>query len=157
MNDFTKYKNVNRGYMQLDVGEKAIQLLRIINELLQGKAISCKIRSQILDSAQSVSANIAEGYCRRHLNEYIQFCYIALASLGETLTRSIGLKEIAVLTPEEFERIDKLHYEVENKLLALTKALEKKRADKNWNDQIKEEISNYDTQDNPDNRNDRTT
>jgi len=99
--------------------------------------------AQILDSTQSVSSNIAEGYCRRHLNEYIQYCYIGLGSLGETLTRSIGFKELNVISNENFKSIDELHYEVENKLLGLVKSLEEKRDKKQWEDRIHEPKSDY--------------
>ncbi len=147
MSNYTKFRNKNRGYMKLDVWTKSIQLLKTINKLIHGKSLPFKISAQILDSAQSVSSNIAEGYCRRHLNEYIQYCYIALASLGETLTRSIGLKEMGTLTNGEFEVIDKLHYEVENKLLSLVKALERKRYNKSWNDRISDsDQDSYSTQ-----------
>lgn len=143
MSDYTKFRNKNRGYMKLDVWEKSIQLLKTINKIIHGKSLPFKISAQILDSTQSVSSNIAEGYCRRHLNEYIQFCYIALASLGETLTRSIGLREMGALTNDELETIDKLHYEVENKLLSLVKALEQKRDNKSWNDRISDTNQNH--------------
>ena len=37
-------------------------------------------------SADSVHRNIAEGYCRRSIREYIYHLYIALASLGESVS-----------------------------------------------------------------------
>ena len=37
-------------------------------------------------SSDSVHRNIAEGYCRRSLREYVQFLYVALGSLGETVS-----------------------------------------------------------------------
>jgi four helix bundle protein len=42
-----------------------------------------KLSSQMLGSASSVKANIAEGYCRNALGDYIRFCEIARGSLGE--------------------------------------------------------------------------
>ena len=119
MNHLTR-RNKNRGYMKLEVWQKAIQLLGVIgNTLSQEARVDFKLRSQILDSAQSVSSNIAEGYCRRSVKEYIQFLYIGLASMGETMTRLIGLKTLHQITSQQFERIDALHYEIENKLLKL--------------------------------------
>lgn len=126
--------------MKLDVWQKSILLLRITNESSPEKSIPYKLKTQVLDSAQSVSSNIAEGYCRRHLNEYIQFCYVALASLGETLTRSIGLKELSILTEEQFKRIDEIHYEIENKLLSLVKSLESRRDSGDWEDRISDSV-----------------
>lgn len=139
----TMRRNLNRGYMKLDVWQKAIQLFKLIQSLVNPKEVSFKMASQILDSSLSVPSNIAEGYCRRHLNEYIQFCYIALASHGETLTRAIGFKEAGFFTQNQFESIDEIHYEVENKLLNLVKSLEEKRDKKQWDDRIKEPDATY--------------
>ncbi|MEA1881967.1 MAG: four helix bundle protein [Candidatus Marinimicrobia bacterium] len=119
MSDFTARRNINRGYMKLDVWKKSIQQLKLIHTLIDPKKSNFKMAVQILDSTQSVSSNIAEGYCRRHLNEYIQYCYIALESLGETLTRSMGFKEINVITDKNLKAIDALHYEVENTITPL--------------------------------------
>jgi len=43
------------------------------------------LRSQILDSSRSITANIAEGYGRHHHQENLQFCRQARGSLTETL------------------------------------------------------------------------
>ena len=95
-----------------------------------------KLRSQVVDAAQSVSANIAEGYCRRSLPEYLQFLYTAKGSLGETLTRIIGLQRVGLISAAQFEELDVLHYEVENKLLGLIRSLEAKRSDESWDDAL---------------------
>ena len=119
-----KRQNVNRGYMKLEVWQRALDLFKLVF----GKASvvrDWKLQSQINDAAQSVSSNIAEGYCRRSLPEYLQYLYIAKGSLGETLTRAIGLNQVQLLTDEALDAIDCLHYEVENKLLNLIKSLEK--------------------------------
>lgn len=41
--------------------------------------------SQLIRSADSISANIAEGYGRYHYNENLKFCYYARGSFMETL------------------------------------------------------------------------
>lgn len=144
MSAYTDRYNINRGYMKLDVWRKSIMLFKLVNEYFSDKnSIPFKLKNQVLDSAQSISSNIAEGYCRRHLNEYIQYLYIALGSTGETMTRIIGLKTIEFINDKEFEDFDSLHYEVENKLLALLKSLEKKRDNKEWSDRINEDQTEY--------------
>ena len=80
--------------------------------------IDFKLRSQIVDAAQSVSANISEGYGRRSVKEYIQFLYVALGSAGETMTRAIGLNRVQQFPMTRFHEFDLLHYEVENRLAA---------------------------------------
>ena len=135
--DFTKRRNVNRGYMKLDVWNRAIDLFKLTNDLIGNtNHIDIRLRSQMLGAVQSVSANIAEGYCRRSLKEYIQFLHIALGSSGEAFTRMIGLKHSGQLSNDLFEKFDILHYETENKLISLVKSLQKKRASENWNDQL---------------------
>jgi four helix bundle protein len=95
-----------------------------------------KLKSQFRDAAQSVSANIAEGYGRRSLPEYLQYLYTAKGSLAETLTRAIGLQKVEIISNEDFEDLDKLHYEVENKLLRLIESLENKRGTNEWRDTL---------------------
>lgn len=144
MSQYTQRYNINRGYIKLDVWKKSIKLFKLVNELFSDtKTITYKLKNQVLDSTQSISSNIAEGYCRRHLNEYIQYLYIALGSTGETITRIIGLKVMEFINDDEFDNFDELHYEVENKLIALLKSLEKKRDNKEWSDRINEDRVEY--------------
>lgn len=118
MIQYTNLRNKNRGYMKLEVWLKGIELFKIVWKTVYIEhKIDFKLRSQIADAAQSVSANISEGYSRRSINEYLQFLYISLASLSEMMSRLIGLKITEQITIEKFNEIDQIHYEVENKLL----------------------------------------
>jgi len=64
MMEYTKRRNLNRGYVKLEVWVDAIQLcVRVDRILRETSDVEVRLRGQILDSAQSVSANIAEGYC----------------------------------------------------------------------------------------------
>ena len=144
MKEYTEKKNKNRCYLRLDVWQKAMELFNLIWETVYFETkVDYKIRSQVADSSQSVSSNIAEGYSRRSINEYIQFLYISLASLSETLTRAIGLKVTGQISEPQFQQIDALHYEVENKLLRLIERLEKKRDDGTWVNRISENEGEY--------------
>lgn len=137
-------RNINRGYMQLVAWRKAMELFRcayrITNDMPR---LDGKLRSQILNATQSVSANIAEGYCRRSVNEYLQFLSIGLGSLGELMTRMIGLKAIRYLSDERFEEFDALHCHVENLLLQLIRAIHRKKVDGSWDTVIRENSSTY--------------
>ncbi|MFQ5629824.1 MAG: four helix bundle protein [bacterium] len=86
---------------------------------------------------------MAEGYCRRSINEYIQYLYIAAGSLGETLSRIISLQAADQITKDQFERIDILHYEVENKLLHLIESLEEKREKGEWITRVSDDFGEY--------------
>ena len=143
MTEYTIYKNLNRGYMKLDVWQKAIELYKLVWKTIVDMKIDYKLRAQVADAAQSVSSNIAEGYSRRSIKEYIQFLYIALASLSETITRIIALKAASQIQEIHFDKIDILHYELENKLLRLIESLEKKKDDGTWIDRISEEDIEY--------------
>ena len=119
--------------MKLDVWREAIYLFRWLCSLfLDGEFVDFKLRSQLLNSAQSVSSNIAEGYCRKSIREYLQFLNIALGSSGELLTRMIGFKEIGIISETSFEEFDVMHYSIENKLLALKKSLQAKQKEGSW-------------------------
>ena len=116
--EYTKRRNLNRGYMKLEAWQRGLDLFTLAYQLSNAVG-DFKLKSQFRDAAQSVSANIGEGYGRRSLPEYIQFLYFAKGSLAETLTRGIGLQTVMLISKQEFENFDRLHYEVENKLLRL--------------------------------------
>jgi four helix bundle protein len=142
----TELRNKNRGYMNLIVWQRAMDLFELAWKLAYVEAsIDFKLRSQFVDAAQSVSANIAEGYGRRSINEYIQFLYTAAGSLAESLTRAIGLRQIQQIPNNRFEDFNQLHYEVENRLLRLTEKLEQKRDDGDWVARIAEDPEEYST------------
>jgi four helix bundle protein len=131
----TKVRNKNRGYMKLIVWQKAMQLFELIWKIAFVEAnIDFKLRSPLADAAQSISANISEGYGRRSVSEYLQFLYYALGSMAET--RAIGLKQTQQISHERFQDFDVLHYEVENRLLRL-------RDDKDWVARIAEDPEEY--------------
>ena len=130
--------------MKLIVWQKAIQLFELVWKIafIEVK-IDFKLRSQLADAVQSISANISEGYGRRSINEYIQFLYYALGSLAETMTRAIGLKQTKQISAGRFHEFDLLHYEVENRLLRLIDKLEQKREDEDWITRIAEDPEEY--------------
>jgi four helix bundle protein len=140
----TELRNKNRGYVKLIVWQKAIQLFELVWKIafIEVK-IDFKLRLQLADAVQSISANISEGYGRRSINEYIQFLYYALGSLAETMTRAIGLKQTKHISAGRFHEFDLLHYEVENRLLRLIDKLEQKREDEDWITRIAEDPEEY--------------
>src|SRR5438874_1695941 len=133
--EYTKRRNLNRGYMKLDVWQRGMDLFDLAFRLAIHVS-DFKLKSQFMDATQSTSANVAEGYGRRSLAEYLNFLNIAKGSLGESLTRAAGLWRVQILSDSDFDQFDKLHYEVENKLLALIESLEAKRPSNDWSDSI---------------------
>jgi four helix bundle protein len=145
MGDYTtERRNKNRGYIGLVVWQRAIELFELIWKVAYVESkIDFKLRAQLADAAQSVAANISEGYGRRSVKEYIQFLYVALGSMAETMTRSVGLVRTGQIGQDRFEEIDVLPYEVENRLLRLIEKLEQKRDDEDWTARIAEDPSEY--------------
>lgn len=140
----TELRNKNRGYMNLFVWQKAMELFELVWKIAYLEAkIDFKLRAQIADAAQSIPANIAEGYGRRSVKEYIQFLYVALGSAAETLTRAMGLNGTEQILDARMPEFDLLHYEVENRLLRLIEKLEQKRDDEDWIARISEDPSEY--------------
>lgn len=144
MKEHTKRRNLNRGYMKLEVWNDAIDLFKLCYNLLRKiPNLDFKLKARILDAVQSISSNIAEGYGRKSINEYLYFLNISLGSSAESLTRVIGLKEIELISSNDFEEFDKKHYEVENKLIALVKSLQTKQQDGSWDSRLHEPETEY--------------
>jgi four helix bundle protein len=77
-------KNKNRGYQQLRVWQDAIEFYRLTSHVFRKLPYELKrVGSQAIAASDSVHRNIAEGYCRRSIREYLNFLNIALGSLGE--------------------------------------------------------------------------
>src|SRR4051812_5560882 len=142
----TELRNKNRGYMNLIVWQRAMDLFELVWKIsFKESSIDFKLRSQLIDAAQSVSSNIAEGYGRRSLKEYIQFLYYSLGSLAETMTRAIGLKQTKQISETRFHEFDVLQYEVENRLIRLVEKLEQKKDAGDWIARIAEDPEEYTT------------
>ena len=137
--------NVNRGYQKLRVWQDSISLFALILKDFKGFSFEFKkIASQQMAAADSIHRNIAEGYCRRSIREYVQFLYVALASLGETVSGLFASKTGKLISQEQFERLDSLCYKLENELIRLIKSLEKKKHKGDWVDHmVKEEEIEY--------------
>jgi four helix bundle protein len=133
--------NLNRGYQKLRVWQDSISLFTLILEHFKGFSFEFKkIASQQMAAADSIHRNIAEGYCRRSIREYVQYLYVALASLGETVSGLFAAKAGNLISQEQFERLDSLCYKLENELIKLIKSLEQKKQKGDWVDRmVKEE------------------
>lgn len=131
--EYAMNRNINRGYMKLDAWIRAQDLVALTYEILRRyPAIGFRIRDQIFDAVCSIPANISEGYCRRSIKEYIQYCYVALGSAGELLSRMVSLRVAAIISESDFASFEQLHWEVENRTIALVRSLELKRDSGDW-------------------------
>lgn len=128
-------KNINRGYRKLDVWNDAVDLYVLAIERFTKLHYSAlKVSSNSIDAAHSVSRNIAEGYCRKGLKEYLNFLNYALGSCGEFHSCYYSCYKAGQFTDEEFEELDRQHYKVENKLIKLIESLQVKMKNGEWDD-----------------------
>ena len=75
-----------------------------------------RIRSQQRASVDSIHRNIAEGYCRRSIKEYIQFLNFALGSLGESVSSLDVYVDAGHVSEADFEKMDAPALRLENGL-----------------------------------------
>jgi four helix bundle protein len=142
-------RNRNRGYMQLRVWQDAIELYKLTWQAVKGWPFEeKKLASQALASADSAHRNIAEGYCRRSIKEYIQHLYVALGSLGESVSGFHAYSAAGQIDAADFEMLDAHSFRLENGLIRLVESLERKRDDGDWIDSLILRESNdiYDTE-----------
>ena len=59
---------------------------------------------------------------------------IALGSCGEFHSCYTSCKQAEQIAADDYERMDQLHYKVENALLKLIESLQKKQTGKKWED-----------------------
>jgi four helix bundle protein len=128
-------KNINRGFKKLRVWQDAVSLYILACRTFSGFPFELRrVTSNAMDAAHSISRNIAEGYCRRGLKEYLNHLNIALGSCGEFHSCYVSFRKADQITKEQYDKIDQLHYKVENELIKLIESLQKKQAGGQWED-----------------------
>ena len=128
-------RNINRGFKQLRVWQDAIALYVLACEIFRHFPFELKkIVSNAIDAAHSISRNIAEGYCRRSIKEYLNYLNISLGSCGEFHSCCCSFLAANQINLDDYEKLDTLHYKLENELLQLIKSLQKKQAEGKWED-----------------------
>ena len=81
--------------------------------------------SQAIAAADSIRRNIAEGYCRKSIREYLNFLNIALGSLGESVYGLHAYRKAGQLSEKDFTALNELAFKLENGLLKLVESLER--------------------------------
>jgi four helix bundle protein len=131
------YRNKNRGYQQLRVWQDAIDFYVLNCRIFKGFQFELRrVGSQAIASADSVHRNIAEGYCRRSLREYLQFLNFALGSLGESVSGLYAYRQAQQIGETDFKALDELAFKLENGLLKLVESLEHKQEKGDWIDSL---------------------
>jgi len=85
-----------KSYKELIVWQKSIELVKEIYKLTNEfpRSEIYGLSSQMQRAAISIPSNIAEGYSRKNLKEYIQFLHIAYGSSAELETQLIISKDL---------------------------------------------------------------
>lgn len=73
--------------------------------------------------------NIAEGYCRRSIKEYLNFLNIALEWLGESVWGLYIYRAAKQITEDDFKVLNELAYKLANGIALAVQSLE-------WKDSI---------------------
>lgn len=94
-------------YKELDVWKKAINLVTDIYKTTDDfpKSEIYGIISQIRRSAVSIPSNIAEGFNRKHKQEYVQFIRVAFGSGAELETQLMISRNLNFISEKDFNRI----------------------------------------------------
>ena len=133
----TNYRDKNRGYQQLRVWQEAIDNYVLTCRVFRKFTYELRrVGAHAIAPADSVHRNIAEGYCRRSIRECIQFLYIGLRSLGESVSGLVAYRKSEQLSETEFRDLNDLAFKLENGLLKLIESLEQKQLTGEWIDSL---------------------
>lgn len=130
----TKTARYLYGYKKLLAWQAADDLAACVHEgTNQAPTRYRRLVEQMLASASSAKANIAEGYCRNSLGDYIRFCEIARGSLGELGSQIQDAERWGLLQGESLDKLLALFKDTTYLLEQLLKSLHRKRKDGDWN------------------------
>ena len=117
-------------YRDLIFYQKAREVVKGINEIIKTwpKAIQAQeVSRQVLRSAMSVGANIAEGHGRHEGSEYIHYLIIAQGSANETDHWLHTIVDIGLSSKEKIEGLLSKNNEVRRMLTSSISTLRLKR------------------------------
>ena len=115
-----------RDYKDLAVWQRARELAHEIYRLTEAlpREELFGLSSQIRRAAVSVPSNIAEGYGRHSLNDYIRFLKMARGSCYELETQLILCLDLGYLSEPETQTAFSLIKQAQKLLISLLKSLE---------------------------------
>ena len=136
-------RNANRGYRSLTVWQDAIEYYALTCRIFRSLPyVLRRVASNQIASADSVHRNIAEGYCRRTVNEYLRHLNIAISSAGESVSGLHAFRKAGQISEEDFAEADALSYRLENGLARLIQRVQEKRAQGDWDESFIVQESN---------------
>jgi four helix bundle protein len=128
-------RNVNRGYRKRTVWDDAIGYYAGTSDTFcKFPFVLQRVASQQIASVDSIHRNIAEGYCRKSLSEYLHFLNIALVSAGESVSGLHAFRAAKQIADVDFERLDAIAFKLENGLRRLIESLQREKLTGTWDD-----------------------
>lgn len=119
-----------KSYKDLIVWQKSFTLTLSVYKITADfpKSEIWGLSSQMQRAAVSIPSNIAEGYARQSLAEYIHFLKIAFGSGAELETQILIAREINLIDQGRFDEINALLGEVMSMLNSLIRKLKTKKS-----------------------------
>ncbi|MCB0077400.1 MAG: four helix bundle protein [Anaerolineales bacterium] len=123
------------GYKKLLAWQAADDLTALVFEVTKAFPRHYDFQArQMLRAASSAKTNIAEGYCRNSLGDYIRYCEIARGSLGELGSQMQDCERWQLLTDEQIDSLLEIYHHATFFLEKLIQALYRKRRNQpEWN------------------------
>ncbi|NLP56975.1 four helix bundle protein [Lutibacter sp. B1] len=115
-------------YRELIVWEKSMNLVTDIYQVSKSfpNDENFGLTSQIRRCAISIPSNIAEGYGRNSLNDYVRFLNISLGSLFELQTQVEIAFNLKYIVKDSFNKLYEFTREIERMLSSLIRKLKAK-------------------------------
>jgi len=122
-----------QGLHDLRAYQLATQLVHLVYDTTSGfPRTESRLIDQMRGAAVSVLGDIAEGYKRGSIGDYIRFCEIARGSLAEVASYVEFWQERQMVAAEQQAQLLDLHNRSWNTLGALIRSLRQKQADGSW-------------------------
>ena len=122
--------------------ELAVKVCSEIINLLPSKE-KYALATQLRRSAQSIPANIAEGYGRYYYQDNVRFCYIARGSLEETVSHLILANKLGYISEDVLQSYLQLTNELRRMLNGYIAFLKRsKRGENEPGSELREDSKN---------------
>jgi four helix bundle protein len=123
-----------RGYRRLVTWQKTHELATNVFRLIyqENRHLPASLVDQVFRSSLSVPTNIAEGYTRGSLKDYLHFLDVARASLAEVDYQLYFMSDVGLLDEPRYVELTRLLDDSGNLLVALMRSLRRKLKEGDW-------------------------
>lgn len=114
-----------QSFKDLEIWQRGIGLTELIYDAtkLFPKEELYSLVAQLRRTAISIPSNIAEGFGRRHNNEYRQFLHVSLGSCAELITQLVIAERLEYIDKNLAEKLTGEADEISKMIMALVKKL----------------------------------